>query len=143
MNVITAEKIKFIAECAQQDCERTTLKNAKSEIEQRCKVLAGYEYQWTDVNRLEVLAAFEKCLAYSRKADFLAHCELLSEAMKGQIAAGNFHKRVAHTIKIANRDHGVWITAEQVIAAVAGNHLFNFTKVARELAEKAREAAKQ
>ncbi|MGK7247389.1 hypothetical protein ACSPAH_23060 [Buttiauxella agrestis] len=143
MNVATAEKIKYIAECAHGDCALTTLKNAKTQIEQRCKVLAGYEFQWTDVNRLEVLAAFETCLAYSRKDNFLAHCELLSEAMEGQIAAGRFHARVAHTIKIANRDHGVWITAEQVIAIVGSNHLFNFTKVAKELADKARKVEKQ
>lgn len=135
MNVKTAEKIKYIADSAHTDCTLNTLKKAKSQIEERSKVLAGYESQWEDINRFEVVAAFEKCLAYSRKADFLAYCELLSEAMAGQIAAARFKERVAHTIKIANRDHGVWVTAEQVIAAADGNLLFNFTKVAKMLAE--------
>lgn len=141
MNLATAEKIKYIADSAHSDCALTTLKNAKAQIEQRSKVFAGFESQWVGVNRLELLAAFKPLLAYSRKADFSAHCELLSEAMEKQIAAERFNERVAHTIKIANRDHGVWVTAEQVIAAAAGNHLFNFTKVARMLAEQARESA--
>ncbi|MEC5509954.1 hypothetical protein P9911_029575 [Klebsiella oxytoca] len=141
MNIATAEKIRSIAGYAQNECSLSTLKSAKTQLVQRTLIIAGYEHLWKDINHHEVTAAFEACLKYSRKADFIAHCELLSEAMEKQIAAGYFHKRVAHTIKIANRDYGVWVTAEQVIAAAAGNRLFNFTKVAKMLAEKAREAS--
>jgi len=141
MNAATAWKIKYIAELAHKDCSLSTLKNAKAEIEQNCKVFAGYEFQWQDVNRQEVLAAFEKCFTFTRKKDFLEYCETLADAMEGQRIAAEFHARVAHTIKIANRDHGVWLTAEQVIKAAAGNHHFNFTTVAKMLAEAARKAA--
>lgn len=140
MNVITAEKIKYIADCALADCACNTLKYAKEQIELRTKVFSGYESQWDEINLPGVLAAFEKILSCSRKSVFLSSCEILSDAMASHIAAERFKNRVAHTIKIANRDHGVWVTAEQVTAAAAGNSLFNFTKVAKMLAEKAQEA---
>ncbi|EDW9825347.1 hypothetical protein GTR05_004558 [Salmonella enterica] len=81
INAITANKIKFVAEIAHEDCALTTLKNAKEQITQHTKIFAGYERQWAGIDRAEVLEAFTQAMECTRKADFSRRLELLIETM--------------------------------------------------------------
>lgn len=108
MNVQTINKIKFIAECAHEDVALTTLKNAKEQITNRCKVFAGYESQWANVDRAEVLEAFEQVMDCSRKADFSRRCELLLETMR------NMEIEAERLEAITSREH---VTFETIAPA--------------------------
>lgn len=81
MNAITANKIKTVAELAQEACALTTLKNAKDQITQHTKIFAGYENKWAGIDRAEVLEAFTQAMDCTRKADFSRRLELLIETM--------------------------------------------------------------
>lgn len=85
LNLATIAKIQFIAECAHEDCALTTLKNAKEQITNRCKIFAGYESQWQGVDRAEVLAAFEQPMDCRTKSDFSRRLELLLETMQNMV----------------------------------------------------------
>ncbi|MCS5737368.1 hypothetical protein, partial [Herbiconiux daphne] len=81
-NAATIAKVRFIAECAHEDCALTTLKNAKEQITNRCKIFAGYESQWAGIDRAEVLECFTQAMDCTRKADFTRRIELLLETMR-------------------------------------------------------------
>lgn len=143
LNTKTIDKVIYVAQQAHEDCALTTLKNAKAGITNRMLVTADNENSWEGVNRAEVLACFEQPMDCYRKDDFTRRLELLLETMRNMRIENTRNFRVQSCIKLANRDYGVWLTREQVLKAAAGNHLFNFTSVAKLLAEqiKAAEAA--
>jgi len=98
LNLATIAKIQFIAECAQEDCALTTLKNAKEQITNRSKIHAGYESQWAGVERAEVLAAFEQPMDCRTKSDFTRRLELLLETMQNMVIE---HEKAAEARRAA------------------------------------------
>lgn len=97
-NTATINKVKFIAECAHEDCALTTLKNAKDGITNRSKIHAGYESQWQGVDRAEVLECFAQAMDCRTKADFTRRIELLLETMRNMEIE---HEKAEERAKIA------------------------------------------
>lgn len=97
-NTATINKVKFIAECAHEDCALTTLKNAKEQVTNRCKVFAGYESQWNGIDRAEVIECFTQAMDCRTKSDFSRRIELLLETMRNMEIE---HERAAERAKIA------------------------------------------
>lgn len=132
LNNNTASTICSIAQYANHDVSVRTMKFAKETIRKMFKERENCE----GVEITEVEKAFVQILDARTISEFRRRLCLLEETMKNVISELAFNKRVYHTIRIANRDHGVWLNAEQVIEAANGNRYFNFTKLAAELAEK-------
>ncbi|MJS61854.1 hypothetical protein DOC35_19420 [Salmonella enterica subsp. enterica] len=97
-NAATIQKVRFIAECAHEDCALTTLKNAKEQITNRCKIFAGYESNWQGVDRAEVLECFAQAMDCRTKSDFSRRIELLLETMRNMEIE---HEKAEERAKIA------------------------------------------
>jgi hypothetical protein len=148
MNTITANKIKFIAETAHEDCALTTLKNAKEQITNRSKIHAGYENQWAGIDRAEVLEAFAQAMDCRTKADFSRRLELLIETIiniviENERPAQTLEAFTAEVVRIANRDFGLWVTRGQVEAVLADGNKYSAQEVARIISNEAKAAERQ
>lgn len=153
MNIQTAQKIKSVAEFAHYAIGTgSTLKASKEHITSHTKIFAGYEHQWQNIDRAEVLEAFTQAMECTRKADFTRRIELLIETMQNieieaeraaarEAAAPTAEEFTREVVRIANRDFGLWVTREQIAAVTADGHAYTAEQVARLISNEVKAAA--
>ncbi|MFI3039264.1 hypothetical protein ACH54D_20695 [Atlantibacter hermannii] len=135
----TVARIIFITDCALEDLALTTMKNAKDGIANRSRVLAGYESNFAGVDLAAVIEMFKPVIAARTKAACKAALEAIAAKAVDMKIEDERAEMVRDTIRIANRDHGVWLTADQINARTCGM-AYNPATVARELANEVKDA---
>lgn len=130
MNIETASMIKRISGWARNELNNHSMKFTKQYIRE----LFEYYKNKDNIDIEEIKEAFWQALNTKTIVEFTRRLMLLEETMDVIEKELFFEKRITAAIRIANRDHGAWITREQVMKAANGNRLFNFTKVAAECA---------
>lgn len=140
MNIETINYINGITGyAADRLTSRIALKAVKAELAENMYAETTHYCNVDGVDFEAVAATVSVLLAFQRKEHFTNAVKTITDRMEEAREETVFNQRIECAIKIANRDHGVWLTRAQVAAWANGDVYFNCTKAAHELAHAAKE----